>query len=536
MLNIALEKDPQNKRAWFYLGRTLRDLNEPMQAVSAYETYLTLSDNVFIDEKWQACYDIAQCYKGSGDYEQSIDACNRAIAIDSRRAEAFALLGDIFFALQNYDKAVVQYETAISLPLPTNVILFLKKRDYNEYPKDQLVLCYYKLNQFDKAEALCKEIAGTDQRLLSNIWWCRTKTQQKIFLTLGVTPEPIWGGILETQGVHGVETTYIEMAKEFADAGHSAFLFCNTQFEHVYDGVYYIPYQNLQNYICLEPDLIITSRWFDALYLESKAKKIIWLQDAHFADPNHPDSFDVADAVVCSSLWHRCYIAQRFQERIDAKKLHIIPLGLRKELFAGAVVKEKGKVIYSSNPDRGLYVLADMWEELAERIPDIHLTILYGWEGLKTWGTSEEWKNSVEGQRTTLMDKLSKFTNVKFIGRVTKKRLAEEILTSDLMLYPNNFWETFCLATYESQLAGTPVITTDMGALSTTVNRNFNFLLKGSPYAKTYQRQFIDTAIELMRNKPLLIDLQGKNRIIMIDTKCDWKDIYEQWKSLIWGL
>ena len=444
LLNIAFEQNPEDHRAWFYLGRTYMDLNEPMQAVSAFEQYLSLPDNHYRDERWQACYDIAKAWKSTGDYEQAISACNRALEIDGRRAETNCLLGDIFFSLQNYDKAIEQYLIASSLPIPTDVVLFLHKKTYNEYPKDQLFLCYYKTNQFDKAEEIIKEIAGTDTRLLNNLWWNRKKTKQIIFLTLGVTPEPIWGGILDTQGVHGVETTYIEIAKEFAEMGNSVFLFCTTDREHVYDGVYYVPYQNLSNYMCFEPDLIITSRWFDALYLDSKSKKIIWLQDAHFADPNHPDAFDKADAIICSSLWLRCYIAERFGERIDAKKLHIIPLGLRKELFMKDIVKEKGKVIYSSNPDRGLYILADMWPELTEKIPDIHLTILYGWEGLKTWGQSDEWKNSVEGQRAVLLDKLSKFSNVNFTGRVTHARVAEEMLSSELMLYCNNFPETFC--------------------------------------------------------------------------------------------
>ena len=507
-----------------------------MRAISALEVYLALPDNCFRDEKWYACYDIAQCYKESGDYELAKEACYRAVSIDPRRAEAHALLGDIAFSLQDYPNAISHYERAISLPIPEDVSLFLKVKEYNDRPKDQLVLCYYRTNQFDKAEALCKEIANDDPRLIKNLWWCRTKTKQKIFLTLGSTPEPIWGGILETQGVHGVETTYIEMAKEFADAGHSVFLFCTTDKEHFHEGVYYVPFQNYANFIGLKPDVIITSRWFEAMYFENESKKIIWLQDAHFADPNRPDAFDRADAVVCSSLWHRCYIAQRFGEKVKAEKIHIIPLGLRKELFSGLLIKEKGKVIYSSNPDRGLYILADMWEELTQKIPDIHLTILYGWEGLKTWGTSEEWKNSVEGQRALLMDKLSKFTNVNFTGRVTHKRVAEEMMSSELMLYPNNFSETFCLTTYESQLAGTPVITTDMGALSTTVNKECNFLLRGSPHSKTYQNQFIELAVELMQNKPLLEDRQCRNRLGMLNTKCDWKDIYEQWKTLIWSL
>lgn len=535
LLQSAIAKNENDQRAWFYLGRTYKDLNEPMLAVSAYQKYLTLPNNFFRDEKWQASYDMACCLKQTGDYEQAFEACNLAISIDSRRAETFVLLGNLYFAIQNHEKAIENYEHACSLPIPYDVVLFLNPEMHGRIPKDQLVLCYYKTNQFDKAEKLANEIKDKDHRKLNNLWWCRSKTRQKIFFTLNHTPEPIWGGIIEQQGVHGVETTYIELPKEFARKGHDVYLFCTTNREHVYDGVYYIPYQNLPNYWQLEPDLVVTSRDFGVLY-QTNAKKIIWFQDAHFAPPQYPDAFDRADAIVCSSLWHRCYIAERFEHGIKADKINIIPLGIRKELFTKPIPKIKNKVIYSSNPDRGLYILADMWEELTRRISNINLTICYGWEGLSTWNQSEEWQRSVEGQKAALLNKLGGYENVRFTGRITKKELAREMLSSELMLYPNNFWETFCISTLEAQIAGTPIITTDMGALSTTVDRNLNSLLKGSPYSKEYQREFVHRTEELLTNPPLLQEYQIKNRISKINSRCDWSDIVEDWERLIWSL
>lgn len=534
LLKGAIQKDENNARAWFYLGRTYKDVGEPMLAVSAYQKYLSIPENYFRDERWQAANDMAECLKGTGDYEQAIDACNLALSIDGRRAETYCLLGNIFFMLQNYENAINCYKQAASTPVPEDVILFLTPKSYNEIPKDQLVLCYYKTKQYAEAEKLSDEIKGTSTRLLNNLWWVRMKTKQRIFFVLGKTPEPVWGGMIEQQGVHGVETTYIELPKEFARKGYDVFLFCNTAQEHVYDGVYYIPFQNLPNYQCLEPNIVVTSRDFDVLYQMPTAKKIIWLQDAHFAPPQYPDAFSKADAVVCSSLWHRCYIAEKYGDQIEAKNLYIIPLGIRKDLFVKAIQKEHLKVIYSSNPDRGLYILADMWAELTEKVKGIHLTICYGWEGLKTWGDSPEWKASVEGQRAFLLDKMSKFDNVRFTGRITKKQLAEEMLSSDMMLYSNNFPETFCLTTLEAQIAGTPIITTDMGALSTTIDRDLNFLLKGSPYSEIYQRQFINKAVELLTNKPLLQDYQMRNRVSMLSKPCDWSDVVEQWERLIW--
>ena len=60
---------------------------------------------------------------------------------------------------------------------------------------------------------------------------------------------------------------------------------------------------------------------------------MLWLQDAYFADPGR--AFEVVDRVVVSSPWHRDYTVQRYGHGIDARKLHVINLGIRRELFRG---------------------------------------------------------------------------------------------------------------------------------------------------------------------------------------------------------
>ncbi len=538
LLNTHLEKNPDDPRAWFYLARTKRDLDDSLGAISAYKKYLSLPDNNFKDEKWQGAYDTSLIYRNMGEYDKSFEYANIAISIDNRRAESYNLIGLLNYHLQNFDEAIKWYEIALTKTIPSDVSLFLNPKEYYMVPKDQLTLCYYKTGRFDKAEEACVSLNNNlpeiDTRIQNNIWWCRTKTKMKIFMTLGNTPEGVYGGILEKQGVHGVETTYLEMSSEFAKLGHDVFLFCNINKEHIYDDVNYIPYQNINEYIGLGPDVVITSRWFDALYYENNSKKVIWLQDAHFADPNRPDAFNKADLVICSSPWHRQYIAQRFEHGIKSDKIRVIPLGIRKNIFNQFVPKEKFRVIYSSNPDRGLYILADMWEELTEKIPEIKLDVLYGWQGLMTWGNTPEWKNSIEQQKDKLQEKLGKFNNVNFVGRVTKDMVAKYLLRSVVVLYPNNFWETFCLTALESQAAGTPMITTDMGALGTTLNRNFNLLIADSPYSKEYQKTFISNAVEILKDDGKLMQLSSGNRNYIANLPCDWNDISKRWQQTIW--
>ena len=535
LLFTYLKKEPKNARALFYLARTQKDLGESLTAIDTYKKYLEVEGNTFIDEKWQAAYDIAQLYRGLGEFEKMFEYCDLAEEIDARRCEHINLKAGVYFSQYKYEEAIKLYELSVSRPIP-DVKLFLNPLEYTLNGKDQLVLSYYRNGEYDKAEKICEELSRSlkdyDQRILSNIWWCKTRTNMNIFLTLGNTPEPIWGGILETQGVHGVETTYIELAKGLQNLGHNVFLFCTTEKFHVYDGVNYIPFGEYQNYIGLNPDVIITSRWFDSFNSVPNAKKILWLQDASPVEKNY--DFNKVDGVVVSSQWHADYLVSLVGQGIPKGKLKIIPLGIDKKLFQKKREKNKYKVLYSSNPNRGLDILGDMWGEITEKIPQIKLDILYGWNGLKTWRTDEGWKKSVEKEQESILEKFRPYSNITFKGRLTKKELAEEMLDASFLLYSCSFYETFSLTCFESQMAGMVVITSDMGALHTTVNDYGNYKIVGDPKSAEYKRTFIKYLVNTINDDKEFEELSNYNRKKALEDKNDWKDISIEWQKNIW--
>ena len=133
-----------------------------------------------------------------------------------------------------------------------------------------------------------------------------------------------------TSGAGGVETTYIELPKALQALGQECFVFCRCAADHVVDGVRFVPWERMAEYADLNPDVVVTSRWFDPLYWPALAgaKKVLWLQDAYFADPGR--AFEVVERVVVSSPWHRDYTVQRYGHGIDARKLRVINLGLRR--------------------------------------------------------------------------------------------------------------------------------------------------------------------------------------------------------------
>jgi len=536
ILNNFLKDNPSDGRALFYLARTYKDLGKSLTAITIYEKYLELN-TFFIDERWQAAYDIAQCYKAEGEYDKAIMFCDKAISIDSRRAEAYNLKGFMYYAMQDWDKAIECYEKSLKQKFPEDVTLFINPQEYDRIPLDNISICYDRVGRHREARECmrkCIEVSQfVDTRVINNFYWMNSFIQKKIFMALGYTPEPVFGGMLEIQGVHGLETTYIELSKELAKLGHTVFLFCRCDREHIYDGVYYIPYQEINDYLYLNPDVLITSRWFNSLYLENNSKKIIWFQDAHFTDPERPDAKDRASLFVCSSRWHRQYIAERYVHSIDSKKLHIVPLGLRKELYISSIEKDPYKVVYSSNPDRGLYILIDMWEELSKKIEGIHLDIYYGWEGLRTWSNNKDWQDKIDIQYRSIMEKLDKFSNIDFKGRLTKRELANEMLSATLCLYPNNFVETFCLVALEAQASGVPTITTNQGALATTLKNDCNILLRLDPYSTEYKNRFIDETVALFNDRERLNLWSYKCRNYVMEGKWDWSDIAKTWEKLI---
>jgi len=532
----ALEKDPKDSRSMFYLARTYKDLSRFDLAIDIFHKYLQISNNLFIDERWQSAYDMALCWKVNGEYDKVFECCNRAIEIDPRRAEAYNLKGLLYYNMQEWKQAIECYEKALSLPFPEDVMLFIDPQAYKAIPLDYLSICYDRLQNYKKSEELIEAWLNQsnyiDDRIVNNLYWVKSKLHQKIFMTLGTTPEPVYGGILNEKGVHGVETTYIELSEELVKLGHSVFLFVQCEEEHIYNGVYYIPYNRIGSNFSVKPDVLITSRWFDSLYFENNSKKIIWLQDAFFKSPDRPDAFEKANSIVCSSPWHKHYISERFQHGINANKLKIISLGIRKELFLQRTKKDPFKVFYSSNPDRGLYILLDMWEELTRKIPELKLHIYYGWDGLRTWSKDNNWQNQVNQQYNNAMERISQFSNISLKGRLTKKELAKEMLSGTLCLYPNNFWETFCLTALESQAAGVPTITTARGALSTTLNKDCNILITLDPYSKAYKDRFIQETVDLMEDRNRLNQWSLQCRDYALGDSHDWSEIVQQWEKL----
>ena len=247
------------------------------------------------------------------------------------------------------------------------------------------------------------------------------------------------------------------------------------------------------------------------------------------------------DRVVVSSPWHRDYTVQRYGHGIDARKLRVINLGIRRELFQGSGAwrgpNASGlQAVYSSNPDRGLAGAGGdvAGDRRCSSCPGLRLVVTYGWEGLRTWDSGPAWQERCDQVEAEVKGRFAGY-DVIFTGRLSKPALAGVLMQSDVCLYPCNFFETFCLTALECQAAGVPIVTSEFGALATTLAAGAGVKIPGHPNSPAYRRQFVRAAVDVLQDAERRRAMGAAGVVHVAGGPFGWLDVAEQWRRLEWG-
>lgn len=271
-------------------------------------------------------------------------------------------------------------------------------------------------------------------------------------------------------GIGGSETCAVYAAREFARKGWRSVVFGDCAgLEGEYDGVRYIDHPKFRPFIeSNRIDFFVSSRRADILDLPIRAeKKAVWVHDVWLdADPKADLRLSKLDKIFLLSPWHKSFFTGHHQG-VPEEKIHVTRNAIDLGRFSQKLNKVPGRMIYSSSPDRGLETLLDMMPEILERVPDAELHVFYGFEN---------WlKSAQEARNGELVARIEKLRarlqepGVVYRGRVGQKALAREFLKAELWAYPTWFTETFCISALEAMASGTPIVTTDVAALQTTV-------------------------------------------------------------------
>jgi glycosyltransferase involved in cell wall biosynthesis len=307
------------------------------------------------------------------------------------------------------------------------------------------------------------------------------------------------GDYLSKVGTGGSESALINMTrtwkKNYPDDEIVIFN-GNTIRNNEYEGVKYKSNIEFKNEIILNQwDAFISLRETQPFLKEFINAKIkcVWSQDdmnEHDLQVAYEQKYIRAniDLFFVISNHSKNSISKAFSE----KEFVLLRNGYNKEL-ANPVGNRKPIAIYTSTPFRGLDVLKDVWQD-----------IYYGSGNepeLRIFSGMSLYRQNDDQNLRNLYNELTCLPNVYFHEPVNQFQLYKELQQAKVMLYPNHFLETGCMAVTEALANGVWTITTNLGALGEQVKEGINGnLIYGDSHSPEYKDKFVEKAINYFKN------------------------------------
>lgn len=285
----------------------------------------------------------------------------------------------------------------------------------------------------------------------------------KILIVPVLAGKPWHGDTVLSEPLGGSEAAVAYLAQAFARHEHDVTVVTSHPENPMKDlfGVQYLPaVQGVYEHLATTEtyDAVISSRWPGVLGLQWQAPiRALWLHDVA---PQQPIKVNANRLVFLSRFQASTYGVG--EERIGDGVHFLIGDGVDANLVANIPTVEKrddNKLIWASNPDRGLALAAYIMREVRKRWPDMKLHV-FGRASVYGWDTNVEWPN---------MPRSEDMENIVLHEPLPRAGLLAEMASAFCTFYPTFWPETYCMATLESQAVGTPVISSPVGALPETV-------------------------------------------------------------------
>lgn len=320
----------------------------------------------------------------------------------------------------------------------------------------------------------------------------------------------------EGKGVGGAESAIIQLSREFANLGWLTEVYNGTTKTGVFNGVYYYNEEQFKPWVYTDVFVIFRNPHHVIQYVNA-VKKIFWSCDQWTSGYWQKDTFPFVDKVVCISKYHADYVNSVYG---PVDKLEVIDLGVKKEDYIEEVEKIPGKLIYCSVPKRGLEYMESLFRKIKQKVPYARLYITSDYT---LWGLS--WPNNTE-----FRDQFKDMEGVTFLGKVSREELIKHQKEAEVMAYPCNYEECFCIAAMECIAAGAIPVTTKLAALETTV-ADSGVLISNMPGTSDYDNNFVEAVANLLADKKKAQVLRNKSRNRAL-TLYIWEKIAQDWLKL----
>ena len=441
---------------------------------------------------------LAFSYFYDGDFEKSVEYCNRTLKYNPSYAEV--------------------------LKLRDYVVSKIKERDF----ADMYLAQMKELEKTDTEEKL-KYMALSAPSIITNhpaVVRVRNKfsniiKNNRVVIYCGPTKE-LWSPISTKTGIGGSEEAVINMAKELSRLGYYVDVYCDCDTPGLYEGAVWHQYES---YLRDEPcDIFIA--WRGAIFIDFAPKDsrvFLWIHDVQKQEYYTPARIERVEKIMALSKFHRTYIPF-----VPEEKIFYTTNGINPEHFNISTERNPDLFVYASSPDRGLNVVLNHWMEIRKHFPKALLNVLYGF----TVNFDDLHKNNkvlMDFKRNT-MAKLKELEDngVIYRGRVGHLELADIFCRSAWWFYPSGFPEVSCITAMKAQAAGAWPICSTVGALPETVK--FGNFLEGDFNNDMVQDGCIKNVLPILEE-----GISPEKRQEMMDyarENFSWKKVAEKWHDL----
>ena len=346
------------------------------------------------------------------------------------------------------------------------------------------------------------------------------------------------------EGIGGTEYCYIKLAEALVKQGHKVVV-SGLVDARVDSGVHYIPLEQLKKH--QSPlgknngdklrgydhyNIVIAGQYIN-YFKELKRKKITfdksifwlhnddgwynWYRGKVMKDDEVNEALSQVDKFVCVSEFHVDIIKDKlkaFGYTPHDSTTYIQSIDNAIDLDDWSNIKAskiKGRIIWSSAPDRGLKTILDNWSDLKQARPELTLTIACP-------PYASDWDAG-----------LIKQDGIEYLGALSPKRLKEEQYKAEYWIYQSEYLETYCITGVEMMISNTKLLTNGGGNIKNIIGMGERGMLINNNPATIKEMLIRDTTdrtfARLWSNKTIV----AREWAI----KQTWNNRVTEWLSLI---
>ena len=375
----------------------------------------------------------------------------------------------------------------------------------------------------------------------------------RVLFTVGYQNEPINDTILKQKGMGGSEYCVINLAKEFEKKGHEVIITGEVSNSQT-NNLKFIDYDNIDNNQHF--DVVIASNYIHYFkVLEDKNitfdSSYFWIHNLEFYSwyngetlpndgvdyLNHPKLTNI----IAVSEWQKGQLVKKYN--LNSEKVKVIGNAINPSDFDSIQQEKfKDKVIYTSGPDRGLWNLLNIWDDLKNINPNLTLWVASP-PYTNDWDTLERIKKDYPTYERDF--------DVHYLGSLNPSELYKQIKSSEWWIYPSQYPETYCITALEMMMGRVKLLSSDTGNLkhlldnkSTLISShthesgetpfedsspdNYKWENKNTGLMRyTFIAAFAFSSQQVKEHKKLLDSAEQFAR------KQNWSDRYVEWYNLV---